>query len=97
MYPACVVARLCPTLCDSMDCSLPGPSVHGVFQARILECVAICYSSWGVGVGGGFFTTAPPGKPTLQYWKFPKQEICLGSPFLRILQRWFIHQLELDL
>ena len=31
------------TLCDSMDCSLSGPSVHGIFQARILEWVAISY------------------------------------------------------
>ena len=31
----------CPTLCDPMDCSLPGSSVHGVFQERILEWVAI--------------------------------------------------------
>ena len=28
----------CPTLCDPMDCSLPGSSVHGILQARILEC-----------------------------------------------------------
>ena len=32
--------KLCPTLCDPMDCSLPGSSVHGIFQARILEWVA---------------------------------------------------------
>ena len=32
---------MCPTLCDPMDCSLPGSSVHGVLQARILEWVAI--------------------------------------------------------
>ena len=31
------VAQSCPTLCDPMDCSLPGFSVHGVFQARVLE------------------------------------------------------------
>ena len=31
------VAQLCPTLCDPMDCSPPGSSVHGIFQARILE------------------------------------------------------------
>ena len=35
------VAQLCPTLCDPMDCSLPGSSVHGIFQARVLEWVAI--------------------------------------------------------
>ena len=37
----CKVAQSCPTLCDSMDCSLPDSSVHGIFQARILEWVAI--------------------------------------------------------
>ena len=38
------VAQLCPTLCDPMDCSLPG-SIHGIFQARILEWVAISFST----------------------------------------------------
>ena len=33
--------QLCPTLCDPMDCSLQGSSIHGIFQARILEGVAI--------------------------------------------------------
>ena len=32
-----LVAQLCPSLCDPMDCSLPGSSVHGILQARILE------------------------------------------------------------
>ena len=35
------VAQLCPTLCDPMDCSLPGFSVHGIFQAIVLEWIAI--------------------------------------------------------
>ena len=35
---------VCATLCDSMDCSLPGSSAHGIFQARILEWVAISFS-----------------------------------------------------
>ena len=35
------VAQLCPTLCDPMDCSPPGSSVHGIIQARILDWVAI--------------------------------------------------------
>ena len=38
------VAQSCPTLCDPMDCSLPGSSVHGIFQARRLEWVAISFS-----------------------------------------------------
>ena len=36
----------CPTLCDPMDCSLPGFSVHGILQARTLEWVAISFSSF---------------------------------------------------
>ena len=40
------VARSCPTLCHSMDCRSPGSSVHGVFQVRILEWVAISFSRW---------------------------------------------------
>ena len=39
------VAQLCPTLPDPMDCSLPGSSVHGIFQARVLEWGAIAFSS----------------------------------------------------
>ena len=39
------VAQLCPTLCNLMDCSPPGSSVYGVLQARILEWVAIPFSS----------------------------------------------------
>ena len=38
------VPQSCPTLCDPMDCSLPGSSVHGLFQARVLEWVAISFS-----------------------------------------------------
>ena len=40
-----LVAKSCLTLCHPMDCSLPGSSVHGIFQARILEWVAISSSS----------------------------------------------------
>ena len=54
------------TLCDSLDCSLPGSSVHGISQARVLEWVAIssprdwtCFSCFA----GQFFTTEPPEKP----------------------------------
>ena len=40
----CLVAQLCPTLCDPMECSPPGSSIHGIFQARILEWVVISFS-----------------------------------------------------
>ena len=38
-------AQLCLTLCDPMDCSLPGSSIQGIFQARVLEWGAIAFSS----------------------------------------------------
>ena len=70
---ACSVAQSCPTLCDPMDCSLPGSSVHGIFPARILEWVAISSSRASSRPGDrtfvscigrrGFFTTEPLGKP----------------------------------
>ena len=59
------VAHSCPTLCDPMDCSPPGFSVRGIFQARILEWVAMpssMTSSWSRDrtqvshIAGGFFT-----------------------------------------
>ena len=43
-----LLAQSRPTLCDSLDCSLPGSSVHGILQARILEWVAVSFS------GGSF-------------------------------------------
>ena len=45
------VAQLCLTLSDPMDCSLPGSSIHGIFQARVLELGAIAFSqksSWPI-------------------------------------------------
>ena len=45
------VAQSCPTLHDPMDCSLPGSSIHGIFQARVLEWGAIAFSKECAKVG----------------------------------------------
>ena len=45
-----LVTQLCLILCDSMNCSQPGSSVHGILQERILEWVAIFFS-WGLNPG----------------------------------------------
>ena len=45
------VAQSCPTLCNPMDCSLPGSSVHGIFQARVLEWGAIAFSESYTSIG----------------------------------------------
>ena len=44
------VAQSCPTLCDPMDCSPPGSSVHGIFQATVLEWGAIAFSRYMYGI-----------------------------------------------
>ena len=71
----CVFAQLCLTLCDPMNSHLPGSSVHGMLQTRILERVAISYSrgssrprDWTCvppTLAGPFFILGPPGKPNL--------------------------------
>ena len=77
-------AQSCLTLCDPMDWSLPGSSVHGISQARILERVAIPFSRGSSQPGielvsptsptlaGGFFTTEPPGKPFPRVFTFQR-------------------------
>ena len=44
-YCCCLVTKSYLTLCNSMDCSPPGSCVHGIFQARILECIAFSFPS----------------------------------------------------
>ena len=69
----CLVAQLCSTLCNPLDCNPPGSSVHGILQTRILEWVAISFSRGpsqprmklsSPVLAGEFFTTEPAGKPT---------------------------------
>ena len=64
----------CLMLCDPMDCSPPGSSVHGILQARILEWVAMPSSrgsswprdqTWVSCIAGRFFTAEPPGRPSV--------------------------------
>ena len=68
------VAQSSPTLCDPMDCSLRGSSVHGIFQARVLEWVAISFSKGSSRsrdrtrvsrIAGRRFTIWATGKPLL--------------------------------
>ena len=75
----CSVTSSCPKFFRPMDCGLPGSSAHGIFQARMLEWVAIFSSrassqlrdqtcvSCGSCIGRWFFTTEPPGKPKMVF------------------------------
>ena len=70
----------CVRLCNSMDCSPPGSSIHGILQARILERVALpssrgssqpsdrTVSLMSPALAGGFFPTEPPRKPLEEVW-----------------------------
>ena len=49
------VAQSCPTLSDPMDCSLPGSSAHGIFQARVLEWGAIAFSINEISLAFSFY------------------------------------------
>ena len=73
LYISCLVAKSSLTLCNPMDYSPLGSSVHGISQARMLEWVAISFSrgssqprDWThiSRIAGGFFVTEPPGKPS---------------------------------
>ena len=77
-----LVAQSCPTSCDPMDCSLPGSSVHGILQARMLEWVAIPFSrgsSWprdwtwiSCVIAGRFFTVWATREAHLVYRLYVK-------------------------
>ena len=66
------IAQSCPTLCDPMDCSLPGSSVHGIFQARVLEWLPFPspwdlpnsgIEPWSPALQADALTSELPGKP----------------------------------
>ena len=69
----CWVGQSCPALCDRMECSPPGSSVHGISQARILEWAAISYSR-------GIFPTQG-SNPCLLHWQVDSLPLShQGSP-----------------
>ena len=73
-----LVTQLCPTLCDHMDCSLPGSSVHGIIQARRLEWLAIPFSrgiflTWGLNLGLPLQADSLPSD-TREAQELPKQQ-----------------------
>ena len=99
--------KLCQTLCNPMDCSLPGSSVHGILQARILEWVGIPFLLYGMfptkGLNPGLplansLPSEPPGKPknTGVGSLSLLQEIFLTQESNQGLLncRWFLYQLS---
>ena len=81
-----LVIQLCPTLCNPMDCSPPGSSVHEIFQASILEWVAISFRGssqprdWTQVscTAGGFFTN----------WATREAQIKMSDNYIFIISIW---------
>ena len=88
-----LIIQSCPILWDPMDHSLPGSSVHGIFQARILKWVAIPFSrgfsqpKWGIKLGS----------PTLEADSLPSEPLCLSflNPWGWSLELWDLDYLVL--
>ena len=74
-------AQSCPTLCDPMDCSLSGSSVDGIFQARVLEWVAISFSR------GYFQPEIKPATPALQADSLPAEPLKFMKNYLKFTSR----------
>ena len=69
----CKVTQSCPTLCNPMDCSPPGPSVHGISQTRILEWVAISFAR---------VSSQPRDQTRVSYVS------CIGRPLFTTAATW---------
>ena len=78
------VAQSCPTLCDPMDYSLPGSSVHGIFQARVLEWVAIALS--GIKVSYLLLHNLTFVQFQLEEWGFPSGSVVKNLPAMWEMQ-----------
>ena len=91
-----LISQLCPTLCDSMDCSLPGSSVHGISQARILEWEAISFSrgsSWPrdqtqVSCIAGRFFTIWATREALCFCPIKSEDLKIRHTFWEVPQSW---------
>ena len=73
------VAQSCLTLRDPMDCSLPGSSAPGIFQARVLEWVAIAFSKW------------TPGTVILSWVLQGQNNFCNNTKMLFMLKMQCVH------
>ena len=110
LWCVCVCVLSHVRLCDPMDCSPPGSSVHGVFQERILEWVAIFFSrgsSWPriepeslalPALAGRCFTTVPPAVIAIikPLWFQTSSLFLLHVPWLLWIRRGALHVLDMQ-
>ena len=76
-----LVTQLCLTLCDSMNCSLPGSSLHGILEARIVEWIAMPFvrNRTAVSLIAGRFFAVWAIKGSAYVWLLPPHRLCLIS------------------
>ena len=82
--------QLCPNLCDPMDCSPPGSSVHEIFQARVLEWGAIVFSDSSTGIPSiplALFIVMPPKAHLISHSRMSGSMWVIRSPWLSV---WWI-------
>ena len=106
----CLVTQSCPTLCDPTDCSQRGSSVHGIFQARVLEWLPFpppgdlsdpgieTASPVSPKLAGRFFTTEPPGNPytnkTPYLPKYFSTSLCIHYIWKKHTMKTWVTQLK---
>ena len=84
---ACSVTELCLTLCEPMDCSPPGSSLPGIFQARILEWVAISFSK-GSSQPRNWTQVSCIGSQILSHWATREPQYRCKNPQQNISKNW---------
>ena len=90
-YVVVLATQLCPTLCDPMDCSLLGSSVHGILQARMLEWISSVYhyipSLWRA-AGDRSYSYTLDGRPGLLYWGWLSSSTELAASGGMHVEQW---------
>ena len=81
-----LVAQSCPTLCDPLDCSLPGSSVHRIFQTNILEWIAIHFSTGSFLPRDQTQVSCTAGS----YYHWATREVALFSITVKVCIAWLI-------
>ena len=84
------VSQPCPTLSDTMDCSLPGSSVHGIFQARVLEWGAIAFSENNSYCISNIYFTREVVKYYVIFIEMLHKFLCTDCVLLSFIRRGFI-------
>ena len=87
------VAQSCPTLSNPMDCSLPGSSIHGILQARVLEWGAIAFSRSSMQISANDWVSFHCVYPVFLPWKSHEQGCLVGrySPWGQGQRTWWVN------